>query len=117
MLSRSYEFQAFIIASTATEEEMLKWYASFNSYCYLSLSHSVCVCVCILTNMLLIFQRHLVFVSCSRYNEHVVWGDKDLKIKLLRKGILTRIYSPTVSDKLSGMSKNRNEVNYSKLHN
>ncbi|KAJ4711563.1 Glycosyltransferase-like KOBITO 1 [Melia azedarach] len=28
------------------------------------------------------------------YHEHVVWGDKDLKMKLLRKGILTRIYSP-----------------------
>ncbi|KAJ4711564.1 glycosyltransferase-like KOBITO 1 [Melia azedarach] len=30
------------------------------------------------------------------YHEHVVWGDKDLKMKLLRKGILTRIYSPMV---------------------
>ncbi|XP_039021729.1 glycosyltransferase-like KOBITO 1 [Hibiscus syriacus] len=45
---------AFIIASTATEEEMLNW-----------------------------------------YHEHVVWGDKDLRLKLLRKGILTRIYAPT----------------------
>ncbi|KAB5572972.1 hypothetical protein DKX38_000166 [Salix brachista] len=44
---------AFIIASTATEEEMRNW-----------------------------------------YREHVVWGDKDLKLKLLRKSILTRIYSP-----------------------
>ncbi|CAI8596785.1 unnamed protein product [Vicia faba] len=50
-----FDRSAFIIASTATEEEMLKW-----------------------------------------YNEHVVWGDKELKIKLLRKGILTRIYAPTV---------------------
>ncbi|KAK8546119.1 hypothetical protein V6N13_067353 [Hibiscus sabdariffa] len=47
-------FYAFIIASTATEEEMLNW-----------------------------------------YREHVVWGDKDLRLKLLRKGILTRIYAPT----------------------
>ncbi|KAH9612966.1 hypothetical protein KSS87_019868 [Heliosperma pusillum] len=28
------------------------------------------------------------------YQEHVVWGDKTLNIKLLRKGILTRIYAP-----------------------
>ncbi|KAH1225486.1 Glycosyltransferase-like KOBITO 1 [Glycine max] len=50
-----FDRSAFIIASTATEEEMMKW-----------------------------------------YNEHVVWGDKDLKMKLLRKGVLTRIYSPMV---------------------
>ncbi|KAJ1378591.1 hypothetical protein SESBI_47677 [Sesbania bispinosa] len=55
MLTRPYQFQAFIIASTATEDEMMKW-----------------------------------------YNEHVVWGDKDVKMKLLRKGILTRIYTPMV---------------------
>ncbi|XP_021887429.1 glycosyltransferase-like KOBITO 1 [Carica papaya] len=30
------------------------------------------------------------------YREHVVWGDKDLKLKLLKKGILTRIHSPMV---------------------
>ncbi|KAJ9190604.1 hypothetical protein P3X46_001789 [Hevea brasiliensis] len=48
-----FDRAAFIIASTATEEEMLNW-----------------------------------------YREHIVWGDKDLKLKLLRKGILTRIYSP-----------------------
>ncbi|KAG8491768.1 hypothetical protein CXB51_015051 [Gossypium anomalum] len=29
-----------------------------------------------------------------RYKEHVVWGDKDLRLKLLRKGILTRKYTP-----------------------
>ncbi|OIW21252.1 hypothetical protein TanjilG_31182 [Lupinus angustifolius] len=50
-----FDRSAFIIASTATEEEMKKW-----------------------------------------YHEHVVWDDKDLRIKLLRKGILTRIYSPMV---------------------
>ncbi|KAL5760352.1 hypothetical protein ACOSP7_018864 [Xanthoceras sorbifolium] len=50
-----FDRSAFIIASTATEEEMLNW-----------------------------------------YREHIVWGDKDLKMKLLRKGILTRIYSPMV---------------------
>ncbi|KAL6124964.1 hypothetical protein ACLB2K_077472 [Fragaria x ananassa] len=48
-----FDRAAFIIASTATEEEMLKW-----------------------------------------YHEHIVWDDKDIKIKLLRKGILTRIYAP-----------------------
>ncbi|KAL3732620.1 hypothetical protein ACJRO7_029289 [Eucalyptus globulus] len=48
-----FDRSAFIIASTATEDEMLNW-----------------------------------------YHEHVVWGDKDIKIKLLRKGILTRIYAP-----------------------
>ncbi|KAJ7982281.1 glycosyltransferase-like KOBITO 1 [Quillaja saponaria] len=50
-----FDRAAFIIASTATQEEMLNW-----------------------------------------YHEHVVWGDKDIKVKLLRKGILTRIYPPMV---------------------
>ncbi|VAH11945.1 unnamed protein product [Triticum turgidum subsp. durum] len=45
--------QAFIIASTASEEDMLRW-----------------------------------------YNERVVWNDKQLNLKLLRKGVLTRIYAP-----------------------
>lgn len=35
--------------------------------------------------------------SVFRYQEHVVWGDKALNLKLLRKGILTRIYAPMVS--------------------
>ncbi|KAJ4806519.1 Glycosyltransferase-like KOBITO 1 [Rhynchospora pubera] len=48
-----FDRAAFIIASTATEEEMKNW-----------------------------------------YNEHVVWNDKQLNLKLLRKGILTRIYAP-----------------------
>nr|CAD1834451.1 unnamed protein product [Ananas comosus var. bracteatus] len=48
-----FDRDAFIIASTASEEEMLRW-----------------------------------------YNEHVVWTDKQLNLKLLRKGILTRIYAP-----------------------
>ncbi|KAL8496134.1 hypothetical protein ACS0TY_020012 [Phlomoides rotata] len=48
-----FDRAAFIIASTATEEEMLNW-----------------------------------------YHEHVVWTDKTLNLKLLRKGILTRIYAP-----------------------
>lgn len=50
-----FDRAAFIIASTATEEEMRKW-----------------------------------------YQEHVVWGDKALNLKLMRKGILTRIYAPMV---------------------
>lgn len=48
-----FDRDAFIIASTATEEEMLRW-----------------------------------------FREHVVWTDKQLNLKLLRKGILTRIYAP-----------------------
>ncbi|KAG8363672.1 hypothetical protein BUALT_Bualt19G0046800 [Buddleja alternifolia] len=48
-----FDRAAFIIASTATEEEMLNW-----------------------------------------YREHVVWTDRTLNLKLLRKGILTRIYAP-----------------------
>ncbi|XP_062188919.1 glycosyltransferase-like KOBITO 1 [Phragmites australis] len=44
---------AFIIASTATEEETRNW-----------------------------------------FREHVVWNDKDTNLKLLRKGVLTRIYAP-----------------------
>ncbi|KAK9291022.1 hypothetical protein L1049_009205 [Liquidambar formosana] len=50
-----FDRAAFIIASTATEEEMLHW-----------------------------------------YREHIVWTDKALTLKLLRKGILTRIYAPMV---------------------
>ncbi|CAL9039632.1 glycosyltransferase-like At2g41451 [Musa acuminata AAA Group] len=50
-----FDRNAYIIASTATEEEMLRW-----------------------------------------YNEHVVWNDRRLTLKLLRKGILTRIYAPMV---------------------
>ncbi|KAF7152993.1 hypothetical protein RHSIM_Rhsim01G0123200 [Rhododendron simsii] len=52
-LLRTCHLQAFIIASTATEEEMLTW-----------------------------------------YREHVVWTDKTINNKLLKKGILTRIYAP-----------------------
>jgi hypothetical protein len=50
-----FDRAAFIIASTASEEEMLRW-----------------------------------------YNERVVWNDKQLNLKLLRKGVLTRIYTPMV---------------------
>ncbi|KAK2999466.1 hypothetical protein RJ639_023302 [Escallonia herrerae] len=48
-----FDRAAFIIASTATEEEMLSW-----------------------------------------YREHVVWTDNTVNLKLLRKGILSRIYAP-----------------------
>ncbi|KAM0863081.1 hypothetical protein ACQ4PT_044826 [Festuca glaucescens] len=48
-----FDRAAFIIASTASEEEMLRW-----------------------------------------YNERVVWNDRQLNLKLLRKGVLTRIYTP-----------------------
>ncbi|XP_050245605.1 glycosyltransferase-like At2g41451 [Quercus robur] len=50
-----FDRAAFIIASTATEEEMLRW-----------------------------------------YNERIVWTDKELNLKLMRKGILTRVYAPSV---------------------
>ncbi|OAY40361.1 glycosyltransferase-like At2g41451 [Manihot esculenta] len=50
-----FDRAAFIIASTATEEEMLHW-----------------------------------------YRERVVWTDQSLKIKLMKKGILTRIYAPMI---------------------
>ncbi|XP_071716164.1 glycosyltransferase-like At2g41451 [Rutidosis leptorrhynchoides] len=50
-----FDRSAFIIASTATEDEMLSW-----------------------------------------YREHVVWTDNALNMKLMRKGILTRIYAPMV---------------------
>lgn len=50
-----FDRDAFIIASSATEEEMLNW-----------------------------------------YREHVVWTDKDLIKKLMKEGILTRIYAPMV---------------------
>ncbi|KAF7144755.1 hypothetical protein RHSIM_Rhsim04G0108000 [Rhododendron simsii] len=50
-----FDRSAFIIASTATEEEMLHW-----------------------------------------YREHIVWTDKAVNAKLLKKGILTRIYAPMV---------------------
>ncbi|KAJ7976712.1 Glycosyltransferase-like KOBITO 1 [Quillaja saponaria] len=50
-----FDRAAFIIASTATQEEMLQW-----------------------------------------YRERIVWTDKALNLKLMRKGILTRIYAPMV---------------------
>ncbi|KAE8697763.1 Glycosyltransferase-like KOBITO 1 [Hibiscus syriacus] len=48
-----FDRAAFVIASTATEEEMLRW-----------------------------------------YRDHVVWSNKALNSKLLKRGIFTRIYSP-----------------------
>jgi hypothetical protein len=50
-----FDRAAFIIASTASQEEMRRW-----------------------------------------YKEHVVWTDKELNLKLMRKGLLTRIYAPQV---------------------
>ncbi|KAG4167636.1 hypothetical protein ERO13_A13G208000v2 [Gossypium hirsutum] len=40
------------------------------------------------------------FWNLFLYREHVVWGDKDLRLKLLRKGILTRKYTPMNYDHL-----------------
>ncbi|KAL5134784.1 Glycosyltransferase-like KOBITO 1 [Glycine soja] len=50
-----FDRSAFIIASTATEDEMLQW-----------------------------------------YRERVVWTDKALNMKLMRRGILARIYAPMI---------------------
>eukprot|EP00850_Spirogloea_muscicola_P018788 SM000176S03119 [mRNA] locus=s176:29881:34134:- [translate_table: standard] len=50
-----FDREAFIVASTQTEEEMLQW-----------------------------------------YKEHVVWVDKEINDKLLKKGLLGRIYAPQV---------------------
>nr|GLL24553.1 glycosyltransferase-like At2g41451 [Ipomoea trifida] len=50
-----FDRDAFIIASTATEEEMRYW-----------------------------------------YNAHVVWANEEVKRKLQKKGVLTRIYTPMV---------------------
>ncbi|KAH9288442.1 hypothetical protein KI387_032559 [Taxus chinensis] len=50
-----FDRSAFIIASTATEDEMHRW-----------------------------------------YRERIVWTDKELNLKLIRKGLLTRIYAPMV---------------------
>ncbi|XP_010917929.1 glycosyltransferase-like At2g41451 [Elaeis guineensis] len=49
----AFDRDAFIIASTASPEEMLRW-----------------------------------------YNDHVVWSDEELIIKLLKNGVLTHIYAP-----------------------
>ncbi|KAH7299236.1 hypothetical protein KP509_24G001800 [Ceratopteris richardii] len=50
-----FDRAAFIIASTATEEEMRTW-----------------------------------------YKDRVVWTDKELTLKLIRRGLLTRIYAPMI---------------------
>ncbi|GFP90915.1 glycosyltransferase-like kobito 1 [Phtheirospermum japonicum] len=50
-----FDRNAFLIASTGTEDEMLRW-----------------------------------------YHEHVVWTDRELNVKLLKEGILTRIYTPMI---------------------
>lgn len=50
-----FDRNAFIIASTSTDAEMLRW-----------------------------------------YQEYVVWGDESLKVKLIKRGMLTRIHAPQV---------------------
>lgn len=81
--------QAFIIASTSTEEEMHRWY-KFKGYL---LSTSLA------RFALQVFSDRNVDATgllLCRYEEHVVWTDKDLNLKLMRKGLLTRIHSPQV---------------------
>lgn len=53
--------------------------------------YSLCV-----ENIFSIYVLDVIVFFFTRYREHVVWGDKDVKIKLLRKGILTRINAPMV---------------------
>lgn len=69
-----------------------------SSYAYLSGAGSTFACTFYFFNHISCFCQNNAFrvYLCFRYHEHVVWGDKDLKLKLLRKGILTRIYSPMV---------------------
>ncbi|KAL8142971.1 hypothetical protein V2J09_016003 [Rumex salicifolius] len=74
------EVQAFIIASTATQEEMLNW-----------------------------------------YQEHVVWAKVDLKLKLLKKGILSRaiiqglresgVFSSVIKSANAASSSSENQSN------
>ena len=48
-------------------------------------------------NAWIAFPPVMVFLYLlARYNERVVWNDKQLNLKLLRKGVLTRIYTPMV---------------------
>ncbi len=85
--------QAFIIASTASQEEMRRWYMFHQ---LLSIYHFV-------RNQVSQRLSHFHtgnFIQCLyvkyRYKEHVVWTDKELNLKLMRKGLLTRIYAPQV---------------------
>jgi hypothetical protein len=44
-----------------------------------------------------LYRSHVIsFFLGGRYNERVVWNDKQLNLKLLRKGVLTRIDAPMV---------------------
>jgi hypothetical protein len=85
--------QAFIIASTASQEEMRRWYIYHQ---LLSVYHFVRSQV----SQALSHFHTGNFIQCLyvkyRYKEHVVWTDKELNLKLMRKGLLTRIYAPQV---------------------
>jgi hypothetical protein len=88
-----FDRAAFIIASTASQEEMRRWYMFHQ---LLSIYHFV-------RNQVSQRLSHFHtgnFIQCLyvkyRYKEHVVWTDKELNLKLMRKGLLTRIYAPQV---------------------
>ena len=74
---------------------MLNWYilecrvfSFFGVRCFIVPFNLNLVCGCA--------DVELLASGFCRYREHVVWGEKDLRLKLLRKGILTRIYAPMV---------------------
>lgn len=77
---KTIEFGSFFLRYVVGKRLMCKkWCSFFTSLdCYLSVSSSCS------------------FTFWARYNEHVVWNDKQLNLKLLRKGVLTRIYAPMV---------------------
>lgn len=59
--------------------------------------------VLLFIKIFLCFMQAFIIASTSTseemlqwYREHVVWTDEKLKLKLLKKGILTRIYAPMV---------------------
>lgn len=105
-------FQAFIIASTASQEEMKRWY-DFRTLLLTHFGYSSHLTIITYQYKLfcskrtsychhsLYFQAYLwtkvLWLQCvCRYREHVVWTDKDLNLKLMRKGLLTRLYVPAV---------------------
>uniref|UniRef100_A0A0E0F0Z4 Uncharacterized protein n=1 Tax=Oryza meridionalis TaxID=40149 RepID=A0A0E0F0Z4_9ORYZ len=50
--------------------------------------------LCLRESLLLHYDGNNTAIAASWYNERVVWNDKRLNLKLLRKGVLTRIYTP-----------------------
>ncbi|EXB93957.1 hypothetical protein L484_015502 [Morus notabilis] len=95
-----FDRSAFIIASTATEEEMLRWpqplpFASSSFF-----KAATCLpapnILSATTEKSYEFSHALRNYNSLRYGERIVWADKELNLKLMRKGILARIYAPMV---------------------